>query len=256
MRGSMTHLQVLHALLLRETRTRFGANYLGYFWALVQPAAWIGMFWAFYGVFGRMSPAGTSVLAFLTTGIGPFSSFRETTYRCMSAIESNKGLLFYAQVKPLDLVLARAVLETATHVVVIALLLGGVALYEGPPQINSMLDVLLGIGLASTLGAALGLVCCSLNAFSPTVERIFPTMMRLFFWTSAMFHPVESVPKTGREVLLLNPVAHAIELVRVGWLPGYSSPHINPWYPVAWILVLVFFGLSLERMARRHLELA
>jgi len=139
---------------------------------------------------------------------------------------------------------------------VIALLLGGVALYEGPPHINSLLSVLLGIGLASALGAALGLVCCGASVYSPTVERIFPTVMRLFFWTSAMFHPLESVPKSGRDVLLLNPVAHAIEMVRVGWLPGYSSPHINPWYVVEWILVLVFFGLSLERMARRHLELS
>jgi capsular polysaccharide transport system permease protein len=256
MRGSLTQLQVVHALLVRETKTRFGANHLGYVWALVQPAAWIGMFVAFYGVFGRMSPAGTSVVAFLTTGIVPFSSFRETTYRCMSAVDANKGLLFYPQVKPLDLVIARAILEGATHVVVMALLLGGVAVYEGPPQVDSLLRVLTGLGLASGLGAALGLVCCGVSVYSPTLERVFPTLMRLFFWTSALFHPIESLPKAGRDVLLLNPLAHAIELTRSGWIPGYVTHHIDPWYPLVCILILSFFGLSLERMARRHLELS
>ena len=56
-------------------------------------------------------------------------------------------------------------------------------------------------------------------------------------------------------MLLYNPVVHAIELVRDGWFPGYQSRHINPWYPAMWILVLLFFGLSLERVARRRLQL-
>jgi capsular polysaccharide transport system permease protein len=256
MRGLMTQLQVVHALLLRETKTRFGTNQLGYVWALVQPAAWVGMFVAFYAVFGRLAPPGTSVVAFLIVGIVPFSAFRETATRCMSAIDANKGLLFYPQVRPLDLVIARAVLEAATHVVVLALLLGGVALYEGVPRIDSLLKVLIGLGLTSGLGVSIGLVCCGLSVYSPTVERLFPTVMRLFFWTSALFHPVESLPRAARDVLLLNPVAHAIELVRDGWFPGYVTRHIDAWYVVSWILVLAFFGLSLERTARRRLELS
>jgi capsular polysaccharide transport system permease protein len=256
MPGVMTQLQVVYALLLRETKTRFGANHLGYVWALVQPAAWIGMFVVFYGVFGRLAPPGTSVVAFLTAGIVPFSSFRETASRCMSAVESNKGLLFYPHVRPLDLVMARAVLEAVTHAVVMVLLLGGVALLEGLPRVNSLLRVVLGLGLASGLGAALGLLCCGLSVYSPTVERVFPTFMRAIFWTSALFHPVESVPHAGRAILLLNPVTHAIELTRSGWFPGYITRHVDPWYPLIWILCLSFFGLSLERMARRRLEVS
>lgn len=256
MNGAMTQIQVVYALLLRETKTRFGANHLGYVWALVQPAAWIGMFVAFYGVFGRLAPPGTSVVAFLTAGIVPFSSFRETASRCMSAVESNKGLLFYPHVRPLDLVMARAVLEAITHGVVMVLLLGGLALFEGIPRVNSLLQVVLGLGLASALGAALGLLCCGLSVYSPTVERVFPTVMRAIFWTSALFHPVESVNKVGRAILLLNPVTHTIELVRSGWFPGYVTRNVDAWYPVVWILGLSFFGLSLERMARRRLEIS
>ena len=54
MRGSLTQLQVVHALLLRETKTRFGANQLGYLWALIEPSLVIAMFAIVYGAFGAL----------------------------------------------------------------------------------------------------------------------------------------------------------------------------------------------------------
>jgi capsular polysaccharide transport system permease protein len=255
MPGLIGQLQVVHAILLRETKTRFGSSQLGYLWALAQPLLWIGMFAVIYLAFGRMAPPGMSMMAFLTTGIVPFSLFRETAGRCLNAIDGNKGLLFYPQVRPLDLVIARVVLEAVTQLVVFAILMGGVAIYEGPFSIDSALETLGGLALASGLGASFGLVCCGSSVFSRSVERLFPAAMRPIFWISAIFHPVESLPKEVRDILLLNPVTHAIELVRDGWFPGYQSRHVEPTYALSWILVMLFFGLSLERVARRRLEL-
>jgi capsular polysaccharide transport system permease protein len=255
MLGLVGQLQVVHALLLRETKTRFGSSQLGYLWALAQPVLWIGMFAVIYYAFGRMTPPGMSMIAFLTTGIVPFSLFRETAGRCLTAIDANKGLLFYPKVRPLDLVIARVALEAVTQLCVLCVLMGGVALYEGPFPIDSALETLGGLALASGLGASFGLVCCGLSVFSKSVERLFPSVMRPIFWLSALFHPVESLPKGFRDILLLNPVTHAIELVRDGWFPGYQSRHSDIGYPMVWILVMLFFGLSLERVARRRLEL-
>lgn len=255
MQALLTQLQVVHALLLRETKTRFGANQLGYVWAVAEPALWIGMFAGIFALLGRLAPPGMSVVAFLVTGIVPFVLFRDTAQRCMSAIEANKGLLFYPQVRPLDLVVARAALEAATHTVVMCLFMAGLALWEGPPRIDNLLQVLAGLGLASGLGVSLGLVCCGMNVYSATVERLFPAVLRLLFWGSAIFHPVETLPQNIRDVLLLNPVAHAVELVRDGWFPGYDARHVDPSYVLTSILVLLFFGLTLERVARRRLEL-
>jgi capsular polysaccharide transport system permease protein len=256
MHGLLTQLQVVYALLLRETKTRFGVSHLGYIWALVPTAAWILMFAGLYQIIGRLAPEGMSMMAFLTTGIVTFSAFRETATRCMSAVEANKGLLFYPQVRPLDLVIARAVLEAATHVVLLALFLVGLGLYEGFPRIDSLLWTLFGLGLATALGASLGLLCCGLYVYSATVERVFGTVMRVVFWSSALFHPIATMPKIGRDILLLNPVAHTIEIVREGWFPGYDARYVDIWYPVGCIFVFSFFGLSMERMARRRLELS
>lgn len=254
MRGSLTQLLVVHALLLRETKTRFGINQLGYLWALLGPALLVGMFALFYSTWGHLSVQGMNIVAFLTCGIIPFSLFRDVASRCMAGISSNIGLLFYPQVRPLDLVIARAVLEVATFLVVFMLFMGGVALYEGKLNVESWLETFAGIGLAGGLGASLGLVCCGLSVYSTSVERLFPVIIRPLIWFSAVFHSVDSVPKAFREILLYNPLVHAIEMVRDGWFPGYHARTVDPWYPMVWILVMLFLGLSLERVARRRLE--
>lgn len=256
MSGAMTQVQVVYAILLRETKTRFGAHKLGYLWSILQPLLWIGMFTVFYYGFGRLAPPGMSVVGFLATGIVPYMLFRETTGRCMSAIEANKGLLFYPQVRPLDLVMARVLLEAATQFVVLMVLMGGIALVEGPFRIESALNVVIGLALASGLGASLGLICCGLSVYSRTIEQLYSALLRPLFWFSAVFHPVESLPRHFRDILLLNPVVHPIELVRGGWFPGYDARHADPAYAVTWILLMSFLGLSLERLARRKLEMS
>ncbi len=254
MPGLFGQLQVVHALLLRETKTRFGRNHLGYLWAVAQPLLWVATFAAMYHAFGRLAPPGMSVLAFLTTGILPFSLFRECATRCLSAIDANRGLLFYPQVRPLDLVIARVALESATQLMVFAILMLAIAIYEGPSPVDNLLEAVAGLTLAGALGASFGLVCCGLSVFTRSVERLFPALMRVLFWVSAIFHPVESLPTAIRDIFLLNPVSHAIELVRDGWFPGYQSRHIDQPYAWAWVLVMTFFGLSLERVARRRME--
>src|SRR6185503_1812634 len=118
------------------------------------------------------------------------------------------------------------------------------------------LSVVLGLSLAAGLGASFGLVCCGLSVYSKSVEQLYPALLRPLFWLSAVFHPLESLPKGFRDVLAFNPVIHCIELVRDGWFPGYDARHVDPSYPLVWILVLSFFGLALERTARKRLEVS
>lgn len=255
MKALNIQLQVVHAILLRETKTRFGNNQLGYVWALIEPILWIATFAAMYHVLGRTGPGGMGIVPFLVTGIVPFLMFRGTAKQCMSAISGNKGLLFYPQVQPLDLVLARVLLEWVTYFLVFTVLMTVPALVDGELVVDNLLRVLMGLALASGLGTGLGLVFCGLSVFSPTAERLHGPMIRPLFWTSGIFFMVEALPTAARDLLLYNPVLHAVELVRDGWFPGHHAPHVNAWYPAAWVLVLLFFGLSLERVARRRLQL-
>lgn len=256
MQALLTQFQVIHALVIRETRTRFGRHRLGYVWALVEPVLFIAFFAAMYAVIDRSLPYNLPVIAFLVTGFIPYLAFQKTSQQAMQAINGNKGLLFYPHVRPLDLVAARTILEIATHVVVFIMLMGGAAIVEDIGRVDNLLVAAGGLMLGAGLGAALGLVWCGLSVLSNSVERLVGPLTRPLFWISALFFSTNELPSDARNILLYNPLLHVVELTRSGWFPGYDVPQVSLLYPAMWILVLFYFGLTLERVARRRLELS
>ncbi len=256
MQALIVQLHVVHALLLRETKTRFGSHQLGYLWAFLEVLLWVGMFGLLSYVSGRQGPPGMPMIPFLITGIVPFFAFRETAARCSSAISANRGLLYYPQVQPLDLAIARVSLEFATKITVFGALMLPIMMWEGDWRIDHPLQVVLGFVLATGLGAGLGLIFCGLGVFSETVLRLQSPFMRPFFWVSGLFFLVDNLPSRARNFLLYNPLVHAIELVRSGWFTTHESRYINAWYPALWVVILLFFGLTLERVSRRRWNLA
>ena len=248
-------LQVIHALILRESRTRFGAHQLGYIWALLEPLFWVLTFYGIFHLTGRKIHYGMDTVSFITTGIIPYLLFRETMSRSQSAIQANKGLLFYPQVHPLDLVIARVSLELVTLVTVFVIIMGAHSLYLGELRIDSLLTVISGLLLASLLGASIGIFFSALSVYTKLVERIVPLLMRPLFFISGLFFTVNELPAQARDILLWNPILHCVEMVRGGWFPSYHSNYLDIPYVVFWILGFAYSGLVLERMARRRLEL-
>lgn len=249
-------LEVVVALMLREIQTRFGAARLGYLWAVIEPVLWIATFWALFQLVGRTTPDDMEMSMFLATGLIPYMLFRKSADRAAHAVDANKGLLFYPQVRPLDLVIARTLLEVATLTVVFALLATASFLYIGDYVVDDWLTFLFGFALAGALGASLGLVLSALGVFFPVVERIQGPVMRPLFWVSGILFTANGLPSVAREVVLYNPVLHAVEITRTGWFREYHSLYSSAAYPLAWIVSLTFFGLALERVARRRLEVA
>jgi len=247
--------RVIHAVMMREVRTRFGRNRLGYLWAFAEPLFWVVTFAGVRYFMGARPPAGMDMLSFLATGIITFILFRTTTTHSVSAILGNRPLLFYPQVRPLDIVLGRGLLEGATLVGVFVVLLVANGLYQGELRVDNLVHVIGGLLLAWLLGLGLGLFCMGLSVYSATVDRVIPILMRPMLFISGIFFTASELPGDIREILLYNPVLHAIELVRDGWFHEFHSDYFDPAYVLGWILLLGYLGLLIERFARRRMEL-
>ena len=75
-----TQLRVIHALIIRETRTRFGDSKLGYGWALLEPILHILMLSLVFAVMMRgRPPIGDEFFIFYYTGIIPYHLFVHTS---------------------------------------------------------------------------------------------------------------------------------------------------------------------------------
>jgi capsular polysaccharide transport system permease protein len=195
-------------------------------------------------------------VSFITTGLIPFMLFRETATRAVSAIGANKGLLFYPQIRPLDLVLARVVLEFVTLITVFIVIIFITSMWQGTsPRIADGLKFMTGFAAAAALGGSLGLVLMGLSVFTPAIERLHGPFLRPLFWFSGIFYTANGLPPVARDVMLYNPVLHLVEIVRSGWFVEYRSQHASLVYVCSWIVSLTFGGLLIERAARRRLEL-
>ena len=254
-RGFASQLEVVIALILRETRTRFGRNRLGYLWAVVEPVIVTLTFYAVLVVSKRELPPGMGTFGFVATGVLPYTLFSNSINRVAEAVNGNKPLLYYPQVRPLDLVIARSTLEAATLIAVFILVMGGEALVAQRLEIHDPLLVISGMAAASALGTGFGLVFCGLGQISSVVDRARGFLMRPLFWVSGIFFAAEMLPESTRNEFLWNPMLHVTEMTRAGWFESYEATYVDPGYVLWWIGGVVLVGLLLERWVRRRIDL-
>src|SRR5690606_15539444 len=114
---------VIFALLLREIRNRFGAKRFGVFWVFFEPTAHIVMMMTIFSLRGRSAGFGIEFPIFLLTGMVPFFMMRNIVFKVMEGVNSNRALFSYKQIKPIDTMIARAIIEITIYACVYVILL-------------------------------------------------------------------------------------------------------------------------------------
>jgi capsular polysaccharide transport system permease protein len=82
----------------------------------------------------------------------------------------------------------------------------------------------------------------------PELGRLIDFVMTPLYLISGVILPLSSVPQPYRDWLMLNPVAHGLEAVRLGFSPYYHAvPGLSISYLYGFSLVSIFLGLALHR---------
>ncbi len=248
--GGATMWRVIYALMIRESRTRYGKSDIGYLWALLEPLIQLLiLWWVFTVLASRVVPLSASMPVFLVTGILPYNFWRSCVARGATAATANVPLLTYPQVKVMDVVLARVLLDGATLVVVTLIFVVGLKFFAGEP-FSSWIDHPLS-GMMSlfalfymTIGSAV--FSCSLGRIWPAWSDFFGYLGRPLWFISGIFFTLESLPPGGRTYALYNPLAHMIEWLRSAWIPGFESSHYSVIYVLSFSTALLFIGLFIN----------
>ncbi len=247
--------RVIGALIIRETRTRFGDSKLGYGWALIEPILHIALLSATFSVLMHgQPPIGEHFFLFYYTGLIPYHVFVHSSGGMSHAIVGNGPLLELPLVTTFDVIAARGLLEVATDITVAILLLLGF----GAIGINAIPDDLLSPSLALLVTALLGCGVGFLNAVFTVVfrswEKAFGHITRLLYFISGIFYVPGMMPDWTREILSWNPLLHAIDWFRAGFFGVYQPHWLDRSYLAIVAALALMAGFGIERGFRRRLS--
>lgn len=236
---------VVFSLFLREMKTRFGAQKFGYFWAIAEPAAIIVVFWVMFGLSLRKTLPGVDYPMFLMTGMLPYQLFSSTVTRSMQAFEANQGLFNYRQVKPIDTLIARSLVEGLVYMTVfIIFILAGMAL-GFDVTIDNFIGLSLILFVLLCFSFCCGLLCAVIGSFAETFKKVVNISMRPLFFSSGIFFAVAVVPEKYRWILLLNPVLHFLELIRTYYFAAFQTQGASHLYVMYWTVGVSVLSLWL-----------
>lgn len=238
---------VWRALFLREAVQRLFATRAAWWWLLLEPISHIVFLMVVFGAVRVRVIGGIDTLLWLMTGLLTFLLFRRTGMQGFNAIDANRALFSYRQVKPVDTVISRAAVEAMLMFMVAAVLLSGVALWGLDVVPADPIGAFLAVGGIWLLGVGFGLVGSVLKDLVPEVGNVVSLSMTPLYLVSGVIFPAAAVPQPYRDWLLYNPILHGVEAARLAFAPYYeAAPEISLAYVFGFALALIWLGLVLQ----------
>lgn len=247
------HFRTISALMLREMATRYGRTPGGYIWAILEPLGMIVMMALGFALMLRSPPIGNSFILFYATGYLPFNMFLRCANAVTNSITFSRNLLSYPAVSWIDAVLARAVLNILTDMLVAYLLMFAILVLVDSRTVIDFGPILLSFGLASLLAVGLGTVNCAIIGFYPIWGTVWGIISRPLFLASGVIWLYRDLPAAAQDILYWNPLVHIVSIGRMGYYPMYEPQFISVTFVMIVGLVLLTFGLLLLR--RHHLQI-
>jgi len=245
--------RVLHALILRELKARYGNRRLGFLWALIEPLVFISIFVAGFQLIGRTSQSGVEAPLFFVAGFSPFFMFRDVYAEIAGGAKGHQSLLMFPQVTRMDILISKVIVNGAVSASVFLVLMIGLRAMGFTFELDNPLGVLVGFGLMIALGFGTGLVLGALSIRYEFVSTLSsPLLGRPLFLTSGLFFSASMLPPNVRDIFLYNPLLHCIEYIRTSLFEAFDSRYVDLTYVSVFVLIQVSFGLMLLNYFERQ----
>ena len=247
-RGARNQGNVVFALIFKEIKSRAGGDGYGLYSLVLialEPAIAVAGMAVFFYFLRRAEIGGVHIGLFLAMSYLPYGLVRRSMTSIPRVLKADAAFYAYQQVKPIDSVLSRFIIETAL------ILLGGMVLFfllwwvlNLKPNFDHVAEL---IGIFAMMVATSFGLCLFFAVYGtrfPIILRVSSGSSRALYFLSAIIHPMSEIHDTAGEFLLWNPLAHIVELLRyyaLGMKPYYG---VNLTYPLGFMLFILFLGLT------------
>jgi capsular polysaccharide transport system permease protein len=214
-RGAKRQSNVVLALIFKEYKNKLGRSHLGVVWVILSPLAKISLIATVWYLAGRTKIDGVNTLLFISMGYVPYLCVRRCMTQIPSAIRTNQQLLDYPQVKPIDTLIAKFILEFCLIGAAVCLLLLILWwFFDLAPPMPQPLEFAYVVFLALTMGFGMAMIFGVYGTLYEGLQRASDLLSRPLVFISCVLHPAHILPNSALEILKWNPVLQFVEYGR------------------------------------------
>ncbi|MDL2315846.1 ABC transporter permease [Desulfovibrio sp. OttesenSCG-928-A18] len=246
--------RVLWSLALREIHGLHGRFRIGYLWQLIKTGFFVATFLMIHSLMGVPTPRALPLPIMLLMGFIPWFIFSDTINRTMEAVRTNKPLLTFPQISPLDLFCSSALVVWVTELVIMGLYFFAFHFMGVSIHFYAPITFFLALAGLCAFSLGLGLFLAAINLYVPIMEKLVPMVLRVLFFTSGIFFSPNKVGIHYSNLLFWNPLTNFIELLRSCFVHPSPPSIIKMDMIICCSFGFLFLGLLLERFVRAKQE--
>ena len=226
--------KLLLELTKNDFKQKYIGNFLGIFWAFIQPTVTVLIFWFVFQVGFKSQPVeNMPFILWLIAGMFPWFYFAEAFQNGTNSIMSNsflvKKVVFRVSLLPIIPLLA----AVAIHLFFILVMFGMYMYYGYMPSLY-WLQILYYLFATSVLVLGLSWITSSIVIFFKDMGQFVSMMLQFGFWLTPIFWNISMVPEKYQWLIKLNPLFYIIE--------GYRNSMIyHKWFWEDWHMTLYFW---------------
>jgi ABC-2 type transport system permease protein len=216
--------ELLYLIAVTDFKRTYFGTVLGYVWSLARPLMLFGVLLAVFTQIFRVGSQVPHYPVLLLLNVVLFGFFSEATTTAVTSIVNQESVVRKTQfprlVIPLAVVLTSLFNLSLNLVVVFVFIL---AFGVGPMWTWLLFPVVLALLLAITI--AVSMIVASLYPRFRDMAIIWTVASTILFYGTPVLYPLDVVPDTLRDILVINPLAPLFELARI-WMidPGAPGP--------------------------------
>jgi len=222
---------------------RLSQSHFGLFWTFFQPFFQVTIFIIVKVFLFSRSSDNFDFAVFLALSFSAYFMFRNIVIKALGAFSANKGLFVYKQVKPIDTIVARLLMEIFISGVVILIFVAIGFYFNFDMNVQNLTMVALGYLWLVVFAFSIAIFLSILNSYSSMVVNIVNLIFTLLIFVSALFYTVDMLAPDLQAFILLNPLTHFMEMIHGAYFYTLDDKHVDYVYMLLWTIIPLYAGL-------------
>jgi lipopolysaccharide transport system permease protein/teichoic acid transport system permease protein len=201
----------LWELIQKELKLRYLGSFLGVFWAFIQPAITLFIFWFVFEIGFRVVPVGNvPFVPWLMCGMIPWFFLSDSIAAATLAVKDNaflvKKMVFRVSMLPVVKIGA----AFFVHIVFVGILLAVFIAYGRYPTLY-WLQIPYYVIASLILVCGISWLTASLVVFLPDIGQLTVMVLQFLFWLTPIFWQPSMLPEQYVKILWLNPFFYIVQ---------------------------------------------